>query len=105
MSGQNLALAAAFAAVGGAVGWSYFLILRRSVERLAAGGGGWAGRFVLLALARVALFAGGLAGAICAGNWSLMGYVAGFVVARTVVVARSRREAPAAGEHGSTPSI
>ena len=91
MSGQNLALAAAFAAVGGAVGWSYFLILRRSVERLAAGGGGWAGRF--------------LAGAICAGNWSLMGYVAGFVVARTVVVARSRREAPAAGEHGSTPSI
>ncbi len=79
-----------FAVVGGAVGWAYFSILRHSVKERA--GKPSAGRFALLALARMAIFAACLAPAFWLGTWPVVGYMAGFVVARTVLVSRARRE-------------
>jgi hypothetical protein len=79
-----------FAVVGGGVGWAYFSILRRSVEERA--GRPSAARFALLALARAAIFAACLAPAFWLGAGPVIGYMAGFFVARTVLVSRARRE-------------
>jgi hypothetical protein len=90
MYARGIAMGVGFAVVGGGVGWAYFSILRRSVEQRVGKPSG--GRFVLLAFARVAIFAACLAPAFWLGTWPVIGYMAGFVVARTVLVSRARRE-------------
>ena len=98
MDAGGVILTAALAVAGAAVGWCYFAILRASVEQMTSARG-WGKRFALFAALRVTLFAGGLAAALWAGTWPLIAYLAGFIVARTVAVARARRgivDAPSA---------
>ena len=90
MDAGDIAMGLGFAVVGGGVGWAYFSILRRSVEERAGRPSG--ARFALLALARMAIFATCLAPAFWLGTAPVIGYMAGFVVARTVLVSRARRE-------------
>lgn len=87
-----LALALAFGFGGGLIAWAYFLLMRMSLARL-GGGRGNAMRFVLLALARVALFGGGLVGAILVSGWCLVAYTLGFIVVRTIIVGKVERQA------------
>lgn len=103
MYARSIAMGLGFVVVGGGVGWAYFSILRRSVEERAGG------RFVLLALARMAIFAACLAPAFWLGTAPVVGYMAGFVVARTVLVSRARREiaeeiAEMGGADGNAPA-
>jgi hypothetical protein len=103
MYARSIAMGVGFAVVGGGVGWAYFSILRTSVEARAGRSSG--GRFALLALARVAIFAGCLAPAFWLGTGPVIGYMAGFVVARTVLVSRARREiAEMGGADGDSPA-
>jgi len=90
MDARDIALGVGFAVVGGGVGWAYFTILRCSVGECS--GSFSPGRFALLALARAAIFAAGLAPAFWLGTGPVIGYMAGFVVARIVTVSRTRRE-------------
>jgi len=90
MYAKSIAMGVGFALVGGAVGWAYFSILRHSVEERAGRPSG--GRFLLLVLARAAIFAACLAPAFWLGTGPVIGYMVGFVVARTVLVSRARRE-------------
>ena len=90
MHAADIAMGLGFAALGGGVGWAYFSILRRSVEERA--GRPSAARFALLALARMAIFAACLAPAFWLGTAPVIGYMAGFVFARTALVSRARRE-------------
>jgi len=90
MDAGDIAMGVGFAVVGGGVGWAYFTILRCSVGECA---GSFSGRrFALLALARAAIFAAGLAPAFWLGTGPVIGYMAGFVAARMVTVSRARRE-------------
>lgn len=75
--------------LGVAVGWAYFALMRYSLIQLAKERGS-AGQFIGLAVLRIALFAGGLAGAALVGTWSLLAYAVGFIISRTVAVARAR---------------
>ena len=86
----DVALPAAFGLAGLLVGWLYFRVLAHSVARLAERKGGvmW---FVACALLRIALFGGGAAGALAFSGWCLIAYVLGFVLWRTVVVAKESR--------------
>jgi len=73
------------------VGWAYFAIMRWSLGRLAPGSKA-VGPLVGFALLRIALFAAGVVGAFYCDVWALAGYLFGFLVARTVCVARVRGE-------------
>ena len=90
MYAKSIAMGLGFAVAGGGVGWAYFSILRHSVEERAGEASG--GRFALLALARMVIFAACLAPAFWLGAGPVLGYMAGFIVARTVLVSRARRE-------------
>jgi len=90
MDARDIAFGVGFAVVGGGVGWAYFTILRCSVDQCKDSFSGR--RFALLALARAAIFAAGLAPAFWLGTGPVIGYMAGFVVARIVTVSRARRE-------------
>jgi len=91
MSAKAIALAAGFALAGCAVGWAYFSILRMSVEGVSTRKS-WGARFAVLALSRAALFAIVLVPALWLGLAPVIGYMAGFVIARVLLVARARRE-------------
>jgi len=71
------------------VGWAYFRLMRMSLDCL-TGERAQVRRFVGFAAVRVLLFGAGLVGAFLVGAWSLIAYVAGFMVARTVAVRRAR---------------
>jgi cytochrome c oxidase assembly factor CtaG len=101
MHARDIALGLGFAVVGGAVGWAYFSILRRSVESRVGSSPG--GRFVLMALARVAIFGACLAPAFWLGTATVIGYMAGFVVARMVMVFQVRREIAEMGRADDEP--
>lgn len=89
MTAGRIALGLVFALGGGLVGWAYFTLMQYSVRRIAEDGVD-AGRFVLFLLPRLALFAGGVYAAISAGPACLIGYMAGFLVTRTIIVRRAR---------------
>lgn len=78
-----------FGVLGVAVGWAYFALMRYSLIQLGRERGS-AGQFIGLAVLRLILFAGGLAGAALVGTWSFLAYAVGFIIARTVAVARAR---------------
>jgi len=91
MNTRRILLLIAFAAAGAGVGWAYFAIMSRSIERLVAGKRGWSG-FAALGLLRVALFLAGVLLAIHLDTWCLAPYMLMFLVARTLVVHRARSE-------------
>ena len=78
-----------FGVLGVAVGWAYFALMRYSLIQLGRERGS-AGQFIGLAVLRIILFAGGLAGAALVGTWCLLAYAVGFIIARTVAVAKAR---------------
>jgi len=89
MDPLDIATAIAFALAGLLVGWAYFSLMRYSLAYLGSKKTGMR-QFVALAFLRVLLFVGGLFGAILVGAWSLIAYVLGFIVARTIAVGRAR---------------
>lgn len=100
MDAAEIALTVTFAVVGALVGWLYFLLMRRSLTHLGKGKAGM-GRFVALLLLRVVLFGGGLLGALYSGNWCLISYMIGFILARTIAVNRlGPSVAPPVSEQG-----
>ena len=95
MTTAEIALTAGFAAGGAAVAWAYLAILRYSL-RFLGGGGAKTVRFVALALLRVGVLTAGLLGALYSGTWPLVGYMAGFIIARMAILWGERRRAGAA---------
>jgi hypothetical protein len=85
-----------FGIAGLLVGWIYFAIMRRSVARFTERRGGVM-QFTGLVLVRAALVVGGAVGAALVSTWSVIAYLAAFLVIRTVVVAAARREPPLSG--------
>ena len=77
-----------FVAIGLAVGAAYFIALRRHARHFFEGGSPWRG--VAYALARVTLAAVAFLIIGQAGIFALVGSLAGFLVARTVVLKTSR---------------
>ena len=53
-----------------------------------------------LVLLRLALFAGGVIAALFLGVWPLVGYMVGFIIARTLAVRAAKSEAPLAPASG-----
>ena len=85
----NIVIPIGFTLAGLLVGLVYFRIMWQSMpqpgdERFRAG------RFAGLALLRVVLFGGGCFGAIMMGVWPVIGYLLGFLAARTVAVRKVR---------------
>jgi len=93
MDARSLAAAVAFIPAGGAVGWAYFSLMRRSLGYLGSGKGG-ARWFIALILLRLGLFAGGVVAALYLGGLCLVGYMAGFILARTLAVRAAKNETP-----------
>ena len=79
---------------GGLVGWLYFLLMWESLAYIVKGKRGIL-KFLAFAALRAALFFAGLVAAFMVGNWLVLPYAAGFLVARFVIVRRTR--APGAG--------
>jgi len=88
MDAPKTLVAIAFVPAGLLVGWAYFALMRCSLGYLGQKGG--TVRFVVLVLLRVLLLAGALFGAVQVSTWCLITFTAGFVVARTIAVARAR---------------
>ena len=86
---MDVLYATLFALTGLAVGLGYFALMRHSLIYLAGDRKGVL-QFVSLALLRVVLFGGSALGAAHVSTWCLITYVVGFVVARTIAVARAR---------------
>lgn len=78
-----------FGLAGLAVGRVYFFLMRYSLAYLGRKRNGTM-KFVAFALLRVVLFGGGVLGALLLGAWRLIAYVVGFIVARTIAVAKAR---------------
>jgi len=87
-SPETWVVTAAFGLVGMVVGWLYLQLLRMSLTHLQRPRGVW--MFLGFLVLRVALFGGILVLALFSGTWALVAYAIGFIVARTVILARAR---------------
>lgn len=91
MNVWKIALPVVFAAAGVLVGMVYFWMMRRSLTGFGTRNAGIA-RILGFGLLRLALFGVGVFGALKTSGWSLIAYLLGFFVARTVIVRRARAE-------------
>jgi hypothetical protein len=85
-----LAYAAVFAFIGFGVGMGYCALVRRTASQLAAGELGVAGALSTAGL-RLLLFAAGAVVAVVLSLGVLVGYMAGFITARSISVGFARR--------------
>ena len=97
---KQIILPIVFAIVGVVAGRFYFQVLRHSLVYLDKKRSIF--MFIALALARSLSLAAILIGALLMSGWCLIACIAGFIVARTVVLTKARREAiPSTPEQGS----
>lgn len=92
MDARTVMLTIAFALAGGIVGWVYCLLVRYSVAAHLGPEKSRLGKFIGLMVVRVAIIGAGFFGALHFGTWPVIGYTAGFFIARTVVLSRARAE-------------
>ena len=97
MSARDVLLIVGFAVLGVAVARAYLALLWAAVGRLAERRASRR-RFVGLAALRVILLACGGLAAAAFGVWPLVGYLAGFLAARTLLLAGAGGRASAASE-------
>jgi len=90
----KIVLPIVFAAAGVLVGVVYFWMMRRSLTGFGTRNAGIA-RILGFGVLRLALFGAGVFGALKTSGWSLIAYLLGFFVARTVIVRRARAEGAA----------
>jgi hypothetical protein len=88
LTARQAVLTAGCTALGAGVCWVYVGLLRRAMERMTERRARRRA-FIGAAVLRVGLLAAGGLAAAWAGLWPLLGYLAGFFVLRTIVLARA----------------
>jgi len=91
MDAQEILLVTAAALAGGLVCWVYCLLVRYSVSYLVKEQKQTA-KFLGLLVIRFAIIGIGFFGALRFGTWPVVGYIAGFFIARTVLLSRPCRK-------------
>jgi F1-F0 ATPase (N-ATPase) AtpR subunit len=91
MTLQRIMCLIAFAVAGGLVGWLYFRMLSRAVEQLIAQGRG-PGSYLGSMLPRIGLVMCGIVAAVLTDPLCVIPYLLAFLVVRTVVVTRWKKQ-------------
>jgi len=97
MTAKQAMLTVAFAILGGAIGWVYCLLVRRSVADITRDKVRMT-RFLAFMVIRVLMVVAGFAASAYFGIWPIIGNMAGFFVIRSFMVSRAGIATTAAEE-------